>query len=294
MSDSFHSSVQRLGSPSGRGATGFLIVCLDAFRHVVVDDVADVRLIDAHAERIGSDDYRHGVGDEVALRLVAYVGRHAAVVGDRDGAIVHDGVCRNRRRRSAQRRHGVVEGRGECLRLLARGAVDDAGFVRLRPATQPCDPCRLVLGLRSGCTSKYRFGRSKPGDGDPRRACAVPRMPFDVAAARARVAVAVNAATAGRAGRAGDELARCRRYDWGGNPAPIGRRSGLRRRRHSEIGTLRRRQLRNRSDRPAVPGRHRASLDVAPPAACASTHGLHHRGPARVLFRYAAGNARRR
>ena len=38
------------GQAVAAGAAGFLIVALDVFRQVVVDDPADVGLVDAHAE----------------------------------------------------------------------------------------------------------------------------------------------------------------------------------------------------------------------------------------------------
>ena len=36
-------------------AAGFLIIALQIFRHIVVDDEPDVRLVDAHAEGVGRD-----------------------------------------------------------------------------------------------------------------------------------------------------------------------------------------------------------------------------------------------
>ena len=50
-------------------AACFLIVGFDVFRHVVVDDEAHVRLVDAHAEGVRRDDRLHVVVEEVVLRL---------------------------------------------------------------------------------------------------------------------------------------------------------------------------------------------------------------------------------
>ena len=126
------------------GAPRLLIVGLDAFRHVVVDDEAHVRLVDAHAEGVGGHHHRHPVGDEVALRPPASVGQHAAVVGDRD----RPGFRTVSPGRRAQLRHGAVDRLGERFGFLARGAVHDARILRVRGDVLR-HPCDLVLGLQA-------------------------------------------------------------------------------------------------------------------------------------------------
>ena len=50
-------------------AAGFLVIALDVFRQIVVDDEADVRLVDAHAEGDGRADHPHVVAQEKFLML---------------------------------------------------------------------------------------------------------------------------------------------------------------------------------------------------------------------------------
>ena len=91
----------------------------------MVDHVAHIRFVDAHAECVGGHDHRHTVGHEVTLRPLTHVRGHAAMIGDRDGTrLPRIGTVRR-----AQFRHGMVERGRERLRFLACRAVDDAGFV---------------------------------------------------------------------------------------------------------------------------------------------------------------------
>ena len=69
-------------------------------------DGADVRLVDAHAERVRGDDDVRLAAHERVLHAGARLGRHARVVG------------------------GRVEHRRDLFRGLARAAVDDGGAVR--------------------------------------------------------------------------------------------------------------------------------------------------------------------
>ena len=46
------------------GAAGFLVVAFDVLRQVVMDDEADVRFVDAHAEGDGRADHAHFVAQE--------------------------------------------------------------------------------------------------------------------------------------------------------------------------------------------------------------------------------------
>ena len=62
------------------GAPGLLVVVLQAARDVVVDDVVDVRLVDAHAEGVRGDHHAGAVVEEVILVAVALCRREARVV----------------------------------------------------------------------------------------------------------------------------------------------------------------------------------------------------------------------
>ena len=93
----------------------------------MVDDEPHVGFVDAHAERVGGHDHGHTVGDEIALRLLSCVGAHTAMVGDGDGADIRH----IRTPCGTQFGDGAVKRFGERFRFLARGAVDDAGFVRM-------------------------------------------------------------------------------------------------------------------------------------------------------------------
>ena len=94
MSSGWNSSTQRAGLPSRPGAPRLLHVRLGRPGHLVVDDVADVGLVDAEAERVGRqhDDLAPRL-HERRLRLLALVGRHLAVVAlDRDLAVAERDV----------------------------------------------------------------------------------------------------------------------------------------------------------------------------------------------------------
>ena len=159
------------------GAPRLLIVGLDAFRHVVVDDEAHVRFVDAHAEGVGGHHHRHPVGDEVALRPPALVGQHAAVVGDRD----RPGFRTASPGRPTQLRHGAVDRLGERFGLLARGAVHDTRILRVRGDVLR-HPCGLVLVLQADDV-EVQVRPVESGDGHQRVAQAqqrddVPPHPF--------------------------------------------------------------------------------------------------------------------
>ena len=68
------------------GAPGLLVVVLQAARDVVVDDVVDVRLVDAHAEGVRGDHHAGAVVEEVILVAVALCCREACVVARRSDA----------------------------------------------------------------------------------------------------------------------------------------------------------------------------------------------------------------
>ena len=75
----------------------------------MVDDVAHVRLIDAHAEGVGGHEHRKLVVHEVGLNLNALVHRQACMVATRADALVEQNLM-------------------HTLNLFARGTVDDAAL----------------------------------------------------------------------------------------------------------------------------------------------------------------------
>ena len=62
------------------GAAGFLVVGLERARQVVVEDEADVRLVDPQAEGVGGDDRLELAGHEAVLAAFALPRGEAAVV----------------------------------------------------------------------------------------------------------------------------------------------------------------------------------------------------------------------
>ena len=62
------------------GAASLLVVGLDALGHVVVDHVAHVGLVDAHAKGVGGNHHLDIVVDKSALALAAGVVAHAGMV----------------------------------------------------------------------------------------------------------------------------------------------------------------------------------------------------------------------
>ena len=62
------------------GASGFLVVALDVFRQIVVDDVADVRFVDAHAECDRRADDAHFITQKKLLVRRALSTRKSGVI----------------------------------------------------------------------------------------------------------------------------------------------------------------------------------------------------------------------
>ena len=91
------------------GAAGFLVVGFDRAGHVEVGDIADVRLVDAHAEGDGGDEGEIVFGEEGVLVLRADAGVHAGVIGQRADAF-------------------LVEPFGGLFDLAAGETVDDAAL----------------------------------------------------------------------------------------------------------------------------------------------------------------------
>ena len=92
------------------GASGFLVVGLDAAGDFVMDHEAHIRAVDAHAECIGGDRDVGLAANELFLRLFAFLVAHATVICDAFESPAGDGF-------------------GNRLDLFARRAIDDAGFV---------------------------------------------------------------------------------------------------------------------------------------------------------------------
>ena len=113
--------------PVAPGPAGLLVVALDVFRQVVVDDPAHIGFVDAHAEGDGCADDAGVVAQEALLVPGALLGAESGVVGP------------GRKAAAGQRL-------GQALRGGAAGAVDDAALVLA--AADEVDELfqRLVLG----------------------------------------------------------------------------------------------------------------------------------------------------
>ena len=93
------------------GASDLLIIAFDVLRQIVMQNKANVRLIDAHAEGDGRHHDLRVVADE---RLLIALPRR----------VLHSGVIRLHGKMLPRERVGHV------LDLLARRAIDDAGLIR--------------------------------------------------------------------------------------------------------------------------------------------------------------------
>ena len=105
-----------------------LVVALDRLRQVGVGDVADVGLVDAHAEGDGRADDEPVLPLEAGLAAAALVGVEPGVVGERRVA-------------------GLPQREAERLGLGAGGAVDDPGLAAAGADVAEDLPARVVLGL---------------------------------------------------------------------------------------------------------------------------------------------------
>ena len=91
------------------GAAGLLVVPLQRFGNVVVNDVAHVGLVDAHAESDRGDDHLDALHQEIVLVGSPRHGVHARMVGQRTDAVGDEQL-------------------GKLLDLLAAQAVNDAAL----------------------------------------------------------------------------------------------------------------------------------------------------------------------
>ena len=99
------------------GAARLLVVGLDALGHVVMDHVAHVGLVDAHAKGVGGNHHLNVVVDKGALTLAAGVVAHAGM------------VAANANAAGAQR---LGKLRGQRVNRLAGRAIHDAALARMR------------------------------------------------------------------------------------------------------------------------------------------------------------------
>ena len=99
------------------GAARFLVVGLDALGHVVVNHVAHVGLVDAHAKGVGGNHHLNVVVDKGALALAAGVVAHAGMVAANANA-------------AGTQRLGKL--RGQRVDRLAGRAIHDAALARMR------------------------------------------------------------------------------------------------------------------------------------------------------------------
>ena len=98
----------RLTAVTARPA-GFLIVCLNALGHVVVDNIAHIGFVDTHAEGVGGNHHRLPVIEEILLILAALLLRQACVIAGGGESV-------------------VLEQFADTLHLLPGGAINNAAF----------------------------------------------------------------------------------------------------------------------------------------------------------------------
>ena len=68
------------GCPVPACPARFLIITFDVFRHLIVNDVADIALIDAHAKGIGRNDNRDFIKGKLLLYLFTRPIGHAGMI----------------------------------------------------------------------------------------------------------------------------------------------------------------------------------------------------------------------
>ena len=127
------------------GAARFLVVGLDRLGQVVVDDEADVGLVDAEAEGVGRDDDADAVAGEGVLDADAVFLGHAGVVaGAADAA--------------------ALKRLGERLDALAGRAVDDGGGLAAEGFEQLGDLLQLLLLAAHADGVEAKVGAVEAGD----------------------------------------------------------------------------------------------------------------------------------
>ena len=109
------------------GTARLLIIAFERLGNVVVDDIAHVGFVDAHAEGDRGDDDLHALHQEVVLIGGARRRIHPGVVGQRPDAVGHEQL-------------------GQLLDLLAAQAVDDAALALVLLDVTDNLPVHIVLG----------------------------------------------------------------------------------------------------------------------------------------------------
>ena len=141
------------------GASRLLVVRLDALGHVVVNHVAHVGLVDAHAKGVGGNHHLNIVVDKGALALTAGVVAHAGM------------VAANANAAGAQRL-----GKLACQRIdrLAGRAIHDAALAQMRDhiVTHPRGPWPCRPSPRSQSRGSCDRSPSPPSRGFAGRASA--------------------------------------------------------------------------------------------------------------------------
>ena len=95
--------------PVASGAPDLLIIAFDAARQVGVADIADIRLVDPHAEGDCRDDDQAGLLQEFVLIGVTDMTVHAGMIRERPKAV-------------------GIQGLGQLFNAFARCRVDDAAL----------------------------------------------------------------------------------------------------------------------------------------------------------------------
>ena len=130
------------GEAVAAGAPDLLVVRLQRARNVEVGHEPDVRLVDAHAERVGGYNDRRVPAHEAFLRRRPVRVRHPRVVTDGVDA-------------------GRAQGAHHLLHVLARGGIDDARSAGARERDQPP---QLVLVAGDPQDLDEEVGAIEPGD----------------------------------------------------------------------------------------------------------------------------------
>ena len=127
------------------GAARLLVVGLDRLRQVVVDDEADIGLVDAESEGVGRDDDAQAIAGEGVLDADAVLFWHAGVVASAADA-------------------AALEGFGEGLDALAGGTVDDGGGFPAEGLEQLGDVLELLLLAANADGVEAQVGTVEAGD----------------------------------------------------------------------------------------------------------------------------------
>ena len=169
------------GESIAAGTTGFLIVALDIFRQVVVNDPAHIGFVDAHAEGDGSADDARLVADEEFLVLRPLVVGEACVIWHGGESALREALCHTVRRgpRSAIDDAAIHRSRFDEVQnllrrlLLGNDAIGEVRTVearhknlRLAKAQVLDDVIPHALGGRRRECHEWNVGKPLPKPGD--------------------------------------------------------------------------------------------------------------------------------